>query len=1070
MMRKKRLLLLPLLTTSIMATSAIAHVSLANETNISQESISKQAATTAATTNTSGLVNLSDSSNSTNGQVSIPSSYYAQNDIESISNDNGPILLFDEGKAFGATDWYGNPAWYISLGSSDGYYSGSWFSTSTTSPIDFSKAGNKVVDWAYNHKTDNLYVLTDNSYLIIIQSKTGQIVSANPVFNSSTNTKDSNKTVNKIQIIDFNSSVYLWDSTKKNPEIYQVDPKTGSLQNEGNDIKDSSSYLKNKYLFALIPLDVNYSIAVTSDSEVKEENNSSNLTLSLDLVTDNMKKLITNSSTSRTAPQNSQSVSISNSVNGKDIYTSAFKRNSDYVVFIYNKIYTLSLNKSSINDSNFSEIQKSTIDKAAETSASKCVNSAYIDASNQVYYKLDGATTATYISVSNSFTDISLLSTSNGVFTNSNQSDLQGAQIFAVPTSSDDLVSQSYTGYVLSPNNFIGTGIKNNSILSYKFTDNSRNPQFTIQNINSVIPSSVGKSAITKGNSISNLVLDNNNAILIADDIAGVLYVKVPYIINQPWYSDNSTVKSSGYLIGKMKCQSAKNGTTWVADNTFSGLFGKLEPNQINETMLNAKGQQILNIPQSILGLQNNQLSINFIINSRENQKGTLKISATVSYVNAYGLKVSYKMEEHEYTVKTGATNYAFSFAGVSSDQISQINKTQTTTDKLKSEAKSAISNDSDTNFLTIDISTITSMADIYKNYANTLPSFWQVDGVKDFIVRSDRYPSDPVITVLASDDSKGTIIILVTYNNLSNNTASRFAIKYKGITTLEGSKVKFQGSNATSPTKPNGQLAFTDAPIKDITKVAGFNDYNTKLSSDVKSNALSALYSSPLITNMGFAPVVSIVDSKSQTARDGTSPEENETTDKNSSLDMEYGSILLKIDFSKSQSSNLINSNGKKITIPQEYYSKLGLDNNGCVYQRYIGMLPIGSTYGITLDQNGTQCKSLIKNNNVNSSFSQDNLLGILNIRGYQNGEVTVTNFAWNGENLIFTVHGQSKTYDTVNTNQTFVVSWAPKFASARNTSLAIAILTSLVGILLVALGVALYVIRRNKIRKLLK
>ena len=272
MMRKKRLLLLPLLTTSIMATSAIAHVSLANETNISQESTSKQ--DTATTTPSSGLANLSKDSatGSVNGQVSIPKNYYAQNDIESISNDNGPILLFDGGKAFGATDWYGNPAWYISLGSSDGYYSGSWFSTSTTSPIDFSKAGNKVVDWAYNHKTDNLYVLTDNSYLIIIQSKTGQIVSANPVF--TTTTKDSS-TVNKIQIIDFNSSVYLWNSQEKNPKIYQVDPKTGALQNSGNDIKDANSYLstESKYLFALIPLDVNYSIAVTSSTEVKEESN-----------------------------------------------------------------------------------------------------------------------------------------------------------------------------------------------------------------------------------------------------------------------------------------------------------------------------------------------------------------------------------------------------------------------------------------------------------------------------------------------------------------------------------------------------------------------------------------------------------------------------------------------------------------------------------------------------------------------------------------------------------------------------------------------------------------------------
>lgn len=93
------------------------------------------------------------------------------------------------------------------------------------------------------------------------------------------------------------------------------------------------------------------------------------------------------------------------------------------------------------------------------------------------------------------------------------------------------------------------------------------------------MPSSVSKSAISIDNSMTGLRLDTANATLIADDIAGALYVKVPYIITQPWYSSSSLVNSSGYLIGKMKCQSAKNGTTWASAATFTSLFGKLEPN-----------------------------------------------------------------------------------------------------------------------------------------------------------------------------------------------------------------------------------------------------------------------------------------------------------------------------------------------------------------------------------------------------------------------------------------------------------------------------------------------------------
>lgn len=316
-----------------------------------------------------------------------------------------------------------------------------------------------------------------------------------------------------------------------------------------------------------------------------------------------------------------------------------------------------------------------------------------------------------------------------------------------------------------------------------------------------------------------------------------------------------------------MKCQSAKNGTTWASAATFTSLFGKLEPNQINETMLNDKGTQILNIPQSILGLSKNELSINFIIKERDAKKRKITLSAAVSYVNAYGLKVSYQMNDNTYTIKVSSTVYDLSFAGVDSSQVSQINKTSISTDELKKKAEEAINDDDSTEFLTLDISTITSLSTIYANYANILPSFWQVEGIESFIVKSDKYPSDPVITVLASNDDKGTIIISIVYNNLANTTKSRFAIKYKGIVTTSTTKVKFQGGNTTSPVKPNDTNAFSDTDIKDITKVSGFNDYSSKLSSDVKANMLSSLYSSPLITYMSFTPSVSIVDAQNTTS-----------------------------------------------------------------------------------------------------------------------------------------------------------------------------------------------------------
>lgn len=417
-----------------------------------------------SSSSTSGLKNLTKEDNQ-NGQISIPSNYYVQNNIESIANNNGPILLFDDGKAFGATDWYGNLSWYVSLDIINGYYSSLWFTTSNSSKIDFAKAGTKVVDWAYNHSTDNLYVLTDSNYLIIIQSQTGQIVSANLVTGTNTKTSTSVK-VNKIQIIDFNSSVYLWDSTQSSPTIYQVDPKTGTHQSSISS-SETNSAIKDKYLFALIPLDVNYSIAVTSSNKI-EESNQSSVTINLDLVIDKMVKLIPNTSAGKVTSnsiKNNLSITLTDSVSSKDIYTNAFRRNSDYVVFAYDKMYTLTLNKSSIEQSNFTEITEASSSGCKTndaTATSKGINSAYIDSSNQVYFKKDGLANISYIAINNNITSISLISSSNtGVFTNSNSEDAQNAQVFPIPIStSSSIVSNSFTGYVLSPTNFKGTGLK----------------------------------------------------------------------------------------------------------------------------------------------------------------------------------------------------------------------------------------------------------------------------------------------------------------------------------------------------------------------------------------------------------------------------------------------------------------------------------------------------------------------------------------------------------------------------------------------------------------------------------
>lgn len=1022
-MKKRKLFL-----TTLLALPVIAAPLMVSSVLKKNESLSLVDQKLTADTNTSGLVNLETDANQ-NGQVFIPSNYYKQNSINTLSNSNGPILLFDEGKIFGATDWYGNPAWYVKLGSSDGYYSSYWYTTSSSSAIDFSQAGSKVVDWDYNYETDNLYVLTDTSYLIIITSKTGTIVSATKI----------SETVNKVEIIKFNSTVYLWNSKATNPKIFTVDSKTGVISKTNI----TNSAWSSKYLIGLIPLDVNYSVAVFSSSSVNETA-SSTVSFEMKFVDDTLVDLNSNLT--------DNTVNLSN-VKAGDIYISGFARNSDFVIFIGNKIYSVSLNKSVITESKFTDLlNKSTNSNLGDFSITNNVNSAFIDSNNQIYFKTDSSADFNYISISNQFTKVTISTAgTNNVFTSSNVND---AQVFPVPKIGvNTLVSWEYTGYVLSPTDFTGTGFKNSSLLTQKYTTTSRSPMFRIDGSNtSSIPSVVQASNLVASQSaLSGFALDTNNATIIADDITGYAFIRVPYIIRQAWYDNSQT--ANGYLISRFKFVSVATVTTWVSQSNFANIFGSYETNQIDEAMLKKQATSIISVPQSILSQANNNLDINFIIVSRVPNTGKITLNATISYTNSYGSAISYAMsKQQEYTIAKQAAAYSFMFAGADNN-FDKINVTNKTTNELYESAQKEIKNNNTTEFFSTDV---ISLGADYVDYANTLPSLWQVEGISKFITKNDKYPSNAVIEVLAADDEIGSIIILVSYNNLSNSTPSKFAIKYTGIVNYSSAQVQFAGNNDTNTLYSE---KFNDNNIKILTSVPGFADYNVKLASDVTAGALTSLYSTQLIQYMGFTPKVTIVDNQKNDAEG------------NSSLDMEYGSVYLKLDFTESESSVLYDSKDEKILFPKILYEKMGL-KNGVIYQRYIGMLPIGETYGITINQQKE--RELIFANNVNAEFLPSEITNILDVKGYDvtaGDTINIDGYSWNGEILVFYVSARSKTYESVRIDhKEFQVNWAPKFANIRQTSLIVAVITSLVGITLVALGISLYIVRRNKIRKLLK
>ncbi|MCF0217969.1 MAG: hypothetical protein HUJ42_02890, partial [Malacoplasma sp.] len=478
-MKKKKLIFSSLFTSFLITASIGIGVSQSLSHFTNQNAVfktnSELNADTATTQVNSGIVDLKTDANQ-NSQVNLPLSYYKQNDIGNFANPNGTILLFDNARTVGATDWYGNLSWYITLnsasGKSDGYYSESWFSTSTSSAIDFSNAGTKVVDMAYNYKTDVLYVLTDTNYLIILNSKDGSIISANKLTN----------TVDKIQVIDFDNSVYLWNSKTAAPTVYQVDPKTGMPVAANKGQISTSTSLSGKYLIGLIPLDVNYSIAVTSTSAINATTDNASVSLTLTIVNDSLVAYPTDKSGTSATPQ---TVSIS-SVKGNDIYMNGFARNGSYVIMVNKSIYQLILNKSSIEKSTFTDLLNQTQTSQSQpaqsgtpaTTADKFtipgnINSAFIDSNNQIYFKTDESPNITSISVANVFTNSIVIQSTGTNVVFSSEDSAKNAQVFPVANPSagtDALKSYPFTGYVLSNTNFVGTGFTNDSLMPRQFT------------------------------------------------------------------------------------------------------------------------------------------------------------------------------------------------------------------------------------------------------------------------------------------------------------------------------------------------------------------------------------------------------------------------------------------------------------------------------------------------------------------------------------------------------------------------------------------------------------------------
>lgn len=951
--------------------------------------------------------NLNADATTTTGVAPALTSYNAYSGLETITNRIGPMLISNNGQTFGNYDWYGNLNWSITLNNTNtGLYPGS---------------GTKVVDWNYVSDKDYLYVITDTAYLFCIDSTTGDVIANLPQSQSGIPANS-----NKLATIALNTQLYVWNSNTTSPQVCSVDRTTLKV----TQTYQVSGDLIGKYLLDILqfPNLPGFNIAITS-SDAPTSTISS---VTAYFVTNSLSAF----TPSATGTVPSQTITLSGITSSQDLYMNLFYHTitNSYVLMVGNALYNIGLSTSAMEKSVFTPFNNGSI--TVQDITSGFVDGAgdiyYTDASKKIYtVNPDGKSISQYYDLSN----ISYLA-----------SDIASnvTQIFPVENSTGSLLQGQI--YVATAKATFGGVSSKTAVGSAAFNSASVKPTINIANptsFNNLIPSAVTYNNFTSSNSDA---LTASSMQFTVDDKNGTLVVKAS-LTKAAWYSTSTTEKTTSIINANYQLQTAASATKWADQSTFAtignGYFANKSPNQISTEDFDKYATQVLTISSSLeSAVQSGSLQRTFVI-TQVGSDNTITVMATVSYVDQYGTFVTYSAGSMTYTVKSAsATNFAFQ--GQTSYVAGQ----------------------------KLDVTSIPALA----NYKGFLPSLLSQDDLANFIAVEDGYPTSSQRRIISpqADDTNGTLTLNVVFIGISTSTQNNFSITYTGFPTFASSGIKWSGTNlgdllANEQSKPedtrnqalidqinlmkNSSTGYGDEAdsIIDITTIPSYVNYGSLLSTDVTTTQVNLVYST-LLSNMGFQPKLSI---------------------ERSDMDNEFGVITVELNY-----NGVVGSNNESLT--DSFLEQLGIVSTddsgnqqiGVITQKFSGFLPIGSTYGVSLkDASSSEIQKVINDNNVDSVVPDADLLNTLNIKGYNtDGSVDILSTKWDGEKLIFEVRAQSAKYQSVNGLYTFTIDWAPKFASIRERNLIIAVVVSIVGVAIVAGAIAAYVMRRNKIRRLLK
>ena len=925
--------------------------------------------------------------------------------LENISTAIGPIVLKDE-KTVESRDWYGYANWTLDVSTID--------KTQTTGSVS-------VLDWEYLQTSDSLFLITSNSYLIKVNATTGEVLAVADKTSSGINNPD------RLEGIQYNDTLYVWNSKSTSTTVYSVDRNT---------LKMTSKFITNGYLTTnklqrIIPLDVGYNIAITSDNNNWVMTTFSKLKLTL--VNDSLQQLV-NKQKAQEANKQELEVTLSSSLEWNNIYIDGFYRPSTQstLLFIDNKIYEIFLNKNTPNKSNIKEIITNTQNPPV-TGAAKPFNSSFIDANNNVIFKRDGDSTISNLNSANQITTPIDLSNANNnelkELIKNDTSKNNKLKVYGVPTEEHKNINSANNIYLVDQASNFGTGFTSNIAKPTNFYNDKLelkpNDNISITNL---VPSQLTINNFKINGNGDPIDIRNSNAKFTVDDRKGELSLSLLSTRNA-WYSQINSVKTKTYLhYTSSAFKKLETAVTW-AKNVFQSIFQKYTPGQITEELLDKNAEKIMPSSNITTGNGYTNISRRFLIVERTDTTGMIKVEGTFSYTDKYNTTINYTLSPETFKVKAATANdYHFEFYGQGTE---------------------GNGNGQDyTNLPAIDINNITGnpTLDGLKKY---IPSFINPDSdtlAEAFIKTQDSYPIAKGLRNIYLkdwDNENGTVTVAVDYVGLDNKIPSSFARKFTGFKTLNQSRIDFKGTKINKEEVPSNITSlFPDADTTFINIKDVYPEYTDKISDEVTD--LAKTYSEGIATlaAMGYSPVAKAIHNDNAT---------------------QYGFIQIELDYSQPSTQD-------RKKLPQSFYDKFGL-KNGKITQVYIGFLPVSTRFGISLKSyNSPEVQNIVTNYNVESVVGYDDLLKTLDYRGYLDGEIKIQDREWDGEKLNFTVSGKSVKYPSVVSTYNFTIDWAPKFASIRERNLILAVSLTLVGIGVVAFGIGAYILRKNKIRRLLK